>query len=120
MASDIQVLRLLVDRYLSTTSLTPAERREVAHIAQGFACKDAATADDRAVETIRSRRKRLYAKLRISGASELLSTLLALSLDMLARGESLGVPDVPAASAPNAERARPLAAPDTPESRVAL
>jgi len=88
---DIELLRLLTDKYLqSARSLTSAERKELLHIAQGFACKDSATADDRALETIRSRRKRLYGKLRISGSGELISTLLALSLEMLARGEGLG------------------------------
>lgn len=89
---DMQLLTLLAERYLASSSLTPSERKEVIHIAQGFACKDSATADDRALETIRSRRKRLYGKLGVSGAGELISALLSLSLEMLARGERLGVP----------------------------
>ena len=87
---DPELLTLLATRYLEPTPLTPAERKEVIHIAQGFACKDSATADDRALETIRSRRKRLYGKLHVSGSGDLLSRLLALSLEMLARGERLG------------------------------
>ena len=86
---DPELLLLLTERYLEPTPLTPAERKEVIHIAQGFACKDSATADDRALETIRSRRKRLYGKLRVTGSADLLSRLLALALEMLARGERL-------------------------------
>ncbi len=86
---DMHLLSLLTEKYLAASALTPAERREVIHIAQGFACKDSATSDDRALETIRSRRKRLYGKLGVAGAGELISALLALSLEMLARGERL-------------------------------
>ena len=84
---DSQVLEALVDRYSTGTRLTSTECREITHIAQGFASKGSATADGCAVETIRSRRKKLYRKLHLSGANQLISSLLALSLDMLARGE---------------------------------
>jgi DNA-binding CsgD family transcriptional regulator len=99
---DHDLLAQLTAKYLEpSAALTPAERKEVLHIAQGFACKDSATADDRALETIRSRRKRLYGKLRVSGSGDLLSRLLALSLEMLVRGERLGAPSP---EAPNTER----------------
>jgi DNA-binding CsgD family transcriptional regulator len=101
---DFELLPLLVEKYLETLPLTPAERREVIHIAQGFACKDSATADDRALETIRSRRKRLYGKLRVSGSGDILSRLLALSLEMLARGERLGPPTQPVPAPTGHER----------------
>ena len=88
---DKHLLRPLVEEYLATTSalLTPTERGEVTRIAQGLAGKDSAIADGCAPETIRSRRKRVYKKLGISGGRELISALLALSLDILARGERL-------------------------------
>ncbi len=99
---DPALLAQLAARYLEAAAvLTPAERKEVLHIAQGYACKDSATVDDRALETIRSRRKRVYGKLHVSGSTELLSRLLALSLGMLARGERLG----PAAAAAGSEAA---------------
>ena len=40
-------------------------------------------------ETIRARRKRIYRKLDVPGSGELISTLLALGLDMLAKGERI-------------------------------
>jgi DNA-binding CsgD family transcriptional regulator len=64
--------------------LTPAERAEVLRIAQGFACKDSASAANVLVETIRARRKRIYRKFRVAGAGEALSALLAFSLQLLA------------------------------------
>ncbi len=86
---DITILTPLVARFLEGAHLTPAERAEVLHIAQGFASKDSATAEDLSPETIRSRRKGSYKKLGVSGAGELISALLALSLQMLARGERI-------------------------------
>lgn len=80
---DPELLAFLTAKYLEPIQLTAAERREVIHIAKGFACKDSATIDGRRVETIRARRKHLYAKLHVSGARDLLSTLLALALQML-------------------------------------
>ena len=56
-------------------------------MAQGFACKDSAAAAGVSPETIRARRKRIYRKLDVSGSGELISSLLALSLTMLAKGE---------------------------------
>ena len=63
--------------------LTPAERAEVIRIAQGFTCKDSASAANVSVETIRARRKRIYRKFRVAGAGETLSALLAFSLQLL-------------------------------------
>ena len=81
--ADIMILTPLVARFLEGTHLAPAERTEVLHIAQGFASKDSATADDLSPETIRARRKRIYKKVGVSGAGELISALLGLSLQML-------------------------------------
>ena len=86
---DITILTPLVTRFLEGTYLSPSERAEVPHIAQGFAIKDSAHADNVSVETIRARRKRIYRKVCVSGAGELISALLALSLRMLAKGERI-------------------------------
>ncbi len=67
-----------------TIHLSPAERGEVLRIAQGYACKDSAAAAGVCYETIRARRKRIYRKLGVSGASEVISSLLLLALEMLA------------------------------------
>jgi DNA-binding CsgD family transcriptional regulator len=64
--------------------LTPAELAEVMRIAQGFTCKESASAANVSVETIRARRKRIYRKFRVAGAGEALSALLAFSLQLLA------------------------------------
>ena len=58
-------------------------------MAQGFACKDSAAAAGVSPETIRARRKRIYRKLDVAGSGELISSLLTLSLKMLAQGERL-------------------------------
>ncbi len=84
---DIEILSPFSAKFLEGTSLTPAERSEVLRMAQGFACKDSAAAAGVSPETIRARRKRIYRKLDVSGSGELISSLLALSLTMLAKGE---------------------------------
>jgi DNA-binding CsgD family transcriptional regulator len=94
---DIEILSPFSAKFMEGTSLTPAERSEVLRMAQGFACKDSAAAAGVSPETIRARRKRIYRKLDLSGSGELISTLLALSLTMLAKGERI--------------EARPLASP---------
>src|SRR5512140_2097933 len=86
---DIEILTPFAAKFMEGTNLTPAERTEVLRMAQGFACKDSAAAGNVSPETIRARRKRIYRKLVLSGAGELISTLLALSLQMLVKGERL-------------------------------
>jgi DNA-binding CsgD family transcriptional regulator len=71
-------------------TLTPSERTEVLRLAQGFACKDSAVAGNVSPETIRARRKRIYRKLGLGGSNELISALLASSLQMLAGRERAG------------------------------
>ena len=87
--TEINILTPFVAKFSEGTSLTPVERREVLHIAQGFAMKDSAAVLGISVETIRARRKRIYKKVRVSGSGELICTLLGLSLGMLARGERI-------------------------------
>jgi DNA-binding CsgD family transcriptional regulator len=86
---DIEILAPLTAKFMEGTALTPAERAEVIRMAQGFACKDSATAANVSPETIRARRKRIYRKIDLRGSGELISRLLALSLRMLADGTPL-------------------------------
>jgi DNA-binding CsgD family transcriptional regulator len=90
---DIEILSPFAAKFMEGTKLTPAERSEVLRLAQGFACKDSAAAADISPETIRARRKRIYRKLDLSGAGEVLSTLLKMSLTMLAQPQR---PEIPA------------------------
>jgi DNA-binding CsgD family transcriptional regulator len=100
---DIEILSPFAAKFMEGTTLTPAERAEVLRMAQGFACKDSAAAADISPETIRARRKRIYRKLDVSGSSELISTLLTISLGMLAKGERLEPrPETPAQGEPAA------------------
>jgi DNA-binding CsgD family transcriptional regulator len=86
---DIEILQPFCAQAMEGTKLTPAERGEVLRIAQGFACKDAAQAAGISPETIRARRKRIYRKLDVAGSNEVISSLLARAVKMLARGERL-------------------------------
>ena len=86
---DIEILAPFCAKFMEGTSLTPAERAEILRMAQGFACKDSAAAAGVSPETIRARRKRIYRKLDVSGSGELISTLVGLSLKMLASGERI-------------------------------
>jgi DNA-binding CsgD family transcriptional regulator len=86
---DVEILVPFATKYMEGSSLTPAERAEVQRVAQGFACKDSAAAAGVSPETIRARRKRIYRKLDVAGAGELIASLLAHSLRMLAGGERL-------------------------------
>jgi DNA-binding CsgD family transcriptional regulator len=97
---DIDVLVPFTAKALEGKSLTPAERAEVLRIAQGFACKDSAQAANISPETIRARRKRIYRKLQLAGSGELISSLLALSLRMLANGERVEPRTAPFVAAP--------------------
>ncbi len=86
---DIDILSPFASKFMEGTTLTPAERTEVLRMAQGFACKDSAAAANVSPETIRARRKRIYRKLHLAGSGELISVLLALSLQMLVKGERI-------------------------------
>lgn len=104
---DIEVLTPFTARFLEGTNLTPAERAEVLRIAQGFACKDSASAAGVSPETIRARRKRIYRKLDVPGSGELLASLLALSLKMLSRGDRIEAKPMVAAPAPSISAGAP-------------
>jgi len=100
---EIEILAPFAAKFMEGSTLTPAERAEVLRMAQGFACKDSASAADVSPETIRARRKRIYRKLDMTGSNGLISALLATSLQMLATGERLepraAAPAQPAAGA---------------------
>ena len=102
---DIEILSPFAAKFMQGTALTPAERSEVLRLAQGYACKDSAAAADISPETIRARRKRIYRKLEVSGSGELISTLLKMSLTMLAQGERLEPKAEPSARAEAGEPA---------------
>ncbi len=91
---EIDILSPFAAEFMEHSTLTPAERAEVLRIAQGFACKDSAEAANISPETIRARRKRIYRKLDVTGANELISALLALSITKLASGVGVERPAV--------------------------
>ncbi len=106
---EIDTLTPIAAKYMDGKSLTPAERAEVLRIAQGFACKDSAAAANVSPETIRARRKRIYRKVHVAGAAEIISGLLSISLQMLASGEKVEVRTAPSAQ-PEAEASPMVAA----------
>jgi DNA-binding CsgD family transcriptional regulator len=105
---DVETLVPFTNRYMQGTALTPAERAEVLRVAQGFACKDSAAAAGVSPETIRARRKRIYRKLDVTGAGQLIASQLAMALNMLAAGERL---DARAAPVPQASATAPVLSP---------
>ena len=86
---DLEMLTLLVAQLVRRSRLTAHERREIVHIARGLSARDAARIERIPIPLLRSRRKVLFKKLRVSGASELIATLLALSLRKLARKDGV-------------------------------
>jgi DNA-binding CsgD family transcriptional regulator len=89
---ELDVLTRLLDELLTDQKqkLTPAECTEVLCISRGFACKDSAANANISPETIRARRKRIYRKLGLEGASDVISSLLALALRELAMRQREG------------------------------
>jgi DNA-binding CsgD family transcriptional regulator len=81
---DHEYLSKVVSRVPGFAQLSPAERAELARIAQGFACKDSAQDAHISPETIRARRKRIYGKLGYGGSGEVLAVILKCSLELLA------------------------------------
>lgn len=108
---DPELLSSLVARYLARKGnvLSPAERTEAIRIAQSISCKASAQASGISYETIRARRKRMYRKLGVSGSTELVSSLLLVSLGLLASGERMDAPlpspEVTAPASPAAQHA---------------
>ncbi len=107
---EIDTLTPIAAKYMDGKSLTPAERSEVLRIAQGFACKDSAAAANVSPETIRARRKRIYRKVHVAGAAEIISGLLSISLQMLASGEKVEMKPVAPTAQPETTAAAPFVA----------
>jgi DNA-binding CsgD family transcriptional regulator len=80
---DPQQLDPLVAEFVKNSNLTPAERSEVVRLAKAMSCNESAQAAGVSAETIRARRKRIYRKLDVGSATDLLSEILALSLKRL-------------------------------------
>jgi DNA-binding CsgD family transcriptional regulator len=80
---DAKPLAVVATHFAGRAGLTPGEWKELMRIAQGFACKDSASAANVSPETIRARRKRIYRKLDLEGAGEVISSMLAVSLRLL-------------------------------------
>jgi DNA-binding CsgD family transcriptional regulator len=94
------VLVSLASRFTEGQRLTPSENAEVLRIAQGFGCKDSANMANVAPETIRARRKRIYRKLHVAGANDVISRLLSAALNQLAAARTNELPkDEPLVSA---------------------
>ena len=89
---DPEILVPIVARFVDREGLTPSERTEVLRLAQGFACKESAAAAEISPETIRARRKRIYRKLKVKGASGVVAGLLGLTLELLVSGEPFAGP----------------------------
>lgn len=91
---DLEMLARVADTFLERRAahLSPGERRELFAIAQALSCKESATALSVCYETVRARRKRVYRKLGLSGAGEVTSWLLRVSLEQM---EHAGAPADP-------------------------
>ncbi len=72
---DVEMLAVFAANLMDSGNLTAAERSEVLNIAQGLACKDSAAAEGSSIETVRARRGRIYLKLGVSRAGDLISAL---------------------------------------------
>ena len=80
---DAQLTTLIEDLF-EGVNLSPAEKLEVRNIAKGLTCIQSATLTNLSVATIRSRRKRIYAKLDVPGRYAILSELLSGALRRMA------------------------------------
>ncbi len=87
---DVERLSRVVAQIPRYAELTLAERAEVLRIASGLRLKESGAAARVSPETIRARRQGIYRKLRVGGAYELVSMLLARTLWLLGAGEHAG------------------------------
>jgi DNA-binding CsgD family transcriptional regulator len=72
---DVEMLSAFATELMDCADLTPAERSEVLNIAHGLACNASAAAEGSSAETVRERRKQVYAKLGVTRAGDLISAL---------------------------------------------
>ena len=87
----VTALELLLVNYAGNV-LTRAELAESVRITQGLEVGASARCVGVSPETIRARRKRVYRKLNLSGAQELVAAILAMAATMALRGEQLEIP----------------------------
>ncbi len=78
--AEAEWLDRLLGIYVADTRLTRSERKELRHIALAEVAKDSAAQAGISHETVRKYRKRLYRQLRVTGATDILVGLIALSL----------------------------------------
>jgi hypothetical protein len=81
---EAEILQPLVARYLSGSRLSPATRGQVLHIARGEPAWHVVTSTGLTYHAVRCRRARLYRTLEVEGAAQIVSGLLAISLELLA------------------------------------
>ncbi len=82
--SESEWLDRLLGIYVADARLTRSERKELRHIALAEVAKDSAAQAGISHETVRKYRKRLYRQLRVTGATDILVGLIALSLRQVA------------------------------------
>jgi DNA-binding CsgD family transcriptional regulator len=85
----MDLLAMIAEKLPGGSKLSPVERAELLRIALGFAPSTSAAALKVPLTTIEARRKRIYRELGAAGATQVISSLLAFSLRMLAEGASV-------------------------------
>ncbi len=82
--AEAEWLDRLLGLYVSGRRLTRSERKELRHIALAEVAKESAAQAGISHETVRKYRKRLYRQLGVTGATDILVGLIALSLRQVA------------------------------------
>ena len=82
---EAEILQQLVSQYLRGSGLSPAVKGEVLHIARGQLAREVVSTTGLTYQAVRCRRARLYRRLKVSGAGEVMAGLLAMSLGLLAQ-----------------------------------
>jgi DNA-binding CsgD family transcriptional regulator len=86
---DAELIARFAAMCMEKTSLNEVERIEVARMAQGLSSLESASIAGASPGSIRVRRRRIYQKLGVSSAVDVISSLLGEALVLLARGELL-------------------------------
>jgi hypothetical protein len=82
-ADEVEILEYLMARYAAGAELSPALLGQALSIARGQASRDVAAEIGVSYEAVRGRRARLYRTLQVEGAAQIVSGLLAISLEIL-------------------------------------
>jgi DNA-binding CsgD family transcriptional regulator len=80
-----EILGALIEQYARDAKLSPAVRAQLGYIARGAIAREVAAENGVSYQAVRCRRARLFRKLNVSGAPEVLAGLLGMSLSRLAR-----------------------------------